>query len=277
MDRSKYTILVTGATGRQGGATATHLLADGWHVRALVRDPLKPAAEALAAAGAELVVGDLLEPATLAAAVAGAYGVYSVGTPFGAGFDAEEQMGRSIADAAVAADVQHFVYSSVIGADVDAGMPWVVSKHHIEQHLASLGMPTTILRPATFMESFLGQRDSIMAGTLTGMEAADVPHQWIAVDDIGRFAALAFEQPDVWVGRSVAIAGDEITGAQAAAAFSLAWGVDVGYEQAAPPKGMPTPKPAPAETPAPARADLAWLREQMPDLRTLAEWALEQR
>jgi len=78
MNARGKTIVVTGATGNQGGATARHLLADGWHVRALVRDDTAPAATALAAAGAELVRGNLDDPASVATAVRGAYGVYSV-------------------------------------------------------------------------------------------------------------------------------------------------------------------------------------------------------
>lgn len=276
MDRSKYIILVTGATGHQGGASARHLLADGWNVRALVRDPNKPEAHALADLGAELVVGDLLDPASLEAAVAGAYGVHSVQT-FVAGFDAEETEGRNIADAAKSAEVQHFVYSSVVGADLDAGMPWVISKHHNEAYLRSLDLPLTVLRPTSFMENLLRQKDSIMAGALTGPWATDEPHQWIAVDDIGRFVALAFEKPDEWVGRATVIAGDDLTGDQAAADLGLAFGVAVTYQQVAPPEGMPTPKAAEPGAPAPEKADLAWLREQIPDLKTLADWALAHR
>jgi uncharacterized protein YbjT (DUF2867 family) len=78
MNARGKTIVVTGGTGNQGGATARYLLAGGWHVRALVRDDTAPAATALAAAGAELVRGDLDDPASLETAVRGAYGVYSV-------------------------------------------------------------------------------------------------------------------------------------------------------------------------------------------------------
>jgi uncharacterized protein YbjT (DUF2867 family) len=104
MDTHGKTILVTGATGNQGGATARHLLADGWHVRALVRDDTTPAAAALAAAGAELVLGDLDDRASYAAAVRGAYGVYSVQSAN----DNQVAQGKNIADAAKAADVRTY-------------------------------------------------------------------------------------------------------------------------------------------------------------------------
>lgn len=127
------------------------------------------------------------------------------------------------------------------------------------------------------MENLLGQKDAIMAGTLTGTWAPDEPHQWIAADDIGRFVALAIEQPDEWVGRTAVVAGDELTGLQAATDLALAFGVAVSYKQVPPAEGMPAPRPAEPGSPAPQKADIAWLRERIPDLKTLTEWALAQR
>src|SRR4051794_12036467 len=104
-------ILVTGATGQQGGATARHLLAQGWRVRAFVRNPA--AAQALQQAGAELVQGDMNDAASLEAAMQGVYGVFSVQ----AHTSDETRQGKNVADAAKAAGVQHLVYTSVGGAD----------------------------------------------------------------------------------------------------------------------------------------------------------------
>ncbi|MDR3687331.1 MAG: NmrA/HSCARG family protein [Coriobacteriia bacterium] len=274
MARNDQTILVTGATGHQGGAAARHLLADGWKVRALVRDPQKPAARALAATGVELVPGDLTDRASLDAAVAGAYGVYSLQTPVGV--EQEVAEAKNLADAAMAAGVRHFVQSSVIGADRPSVLPWVAGKVEIEAYLHALGMPLTIFRPVTFMENLLHQRDGILAGKLTGFMPADSVHQWIAADDIGRFIALAFYDPDTWVGRTTEIAGDELTEEQGAAVLSMVLGTPVVYEQQAPPAGMPTPPPVPADAPAPHRADVAKLRESIPDLVTLVVWATNQ-
>jgi uncharacterized protein YbjT (DUF2867 family) len=272
MDRSDRTILVTGATGHQGGAAARHLLADGWNVRALVRDIEKPAAIALAEAGAELFLGDLDDPGSLEAAVWGAYGVHSVQVP--SSVEAETTRSRHLASAAKAADVKHFVYSSVIGADRESALPWVAAKVENEHYLRLLDLPLTIWRPTTFMEDWLDhQRDGILGGKLTGFEPPDTLHQWIAVDDIGRFIALAFAHPEIWIGRATEIAGDELSGRQAAAVFSRTLGVPVAYEQTAPPAGMPAPEPAPADAPPPSRADIAKLRESIPDLLTLDVWA----
>lgn len=276
MDRNEHVILVTGGTGRQGGAAAKHLLADGWRVRALVRDVEKPAARKLSEAGAELVVGDLTDRESLDAATAGAYGVYSMQTPIG--FEAEVAESTNLADAAAAAGVQHFVYSSVIGADRTSVFPWVIGKIANERYLHTLGMPLTIFRPVTFMENLLTrQRDGILGGRLTGFEPADVAHQWIAVDDIGRFIALAFFDPSSWIGRTTEIAGDELTGDQAATALTFALRVPISYEQIPSPPGRPVPASTPADAPPPNRADIPKLRESIPDLLTLMEWAAEQR
>jgi NAD(P)-dependent dehydrogenase (short-subunit alcohol dehydrogenase family) len=104
------TILVTGATGQQGGAVARALFAEGWKVRAFVRDPGKPAAQDLESLGAELTVGDLNDTASVERALAGAYGVYAVQTPMTPeGTAGEVRQGEALADAARRAGVEHFV------------------------------------------------------------------------------------------------------------------------------------------------------------------------
>src|SRR5512138_550411 len=149
-------IAVTGATGQQGGAVARKLLADGWKVRALTRDLNKPAAQALANAGAELVPGDMDSRSDLDVAFKGAYGVFSVQNFWlpGVGFEGEIQQGKNVADAAKAAGVQHLVYSSVGAAHRGMGQKHFESKWIIEQHIQALDIPYTILRPAAFMENY---------------------------------------------------------------------------------------------------------------------------
>jgi uncharacterized protein YbjT (DUF2867 family) len=136
------TILVTGATGRQGGAAARHLLVKGWQVRALTRDPDKATALALKQAGAELVQGDNNNRASLDAAMQGLYGVFSVQA---APPESEVQQGKNIANAAKAAGVQHFVFTSVQTADSLARVGGDGNKWEIEQYIQSIGLPATIL------------------------------------------------------------------------------------------------------------------------------------
>ncbi len=215
-------IAVTGATGQQGGAIARKLLADGWKVRALTRDANKPAAQQLAAMGAEIVPGDMDNPRELEAAFAGASRIFSVQNYWlpDVGFDGEIRQGKNVADAAKAAGVQHLVYSSVGAAHRGAGQKHFESKWIIEQYLHSLGLPYTILRPAAFMENFNWSRPAILGGTFVGRGLRPEKEvQTIAVEDIAVFAALAFADPKEYIGKTIELAGDEETEAETAATF----------------------------------------------------------
>ncbi|MFF9207497.1 MULTISPECIES: NmrA/HSCARG family protein [unclassified Streptomyces] len=218
-------VVVTGATGRQGGATARALLARGWEIRALVRDPKSPQALALEEAGAVLVRGDLDDEASLEAAVAGAYGVFSVQTFTGPdAFAGEVRQGKAVAQAAARARVAHFVYSSVDGADRPGRVQHFASKGEIERHIEALGMPATILRPTFFITNFehLGPQWGNGELMLTLALDPQTRLQMITPDDIGAFAADAFDAPADHLGRTIEIAGDELTGPQIAEVFARA-------------------------------------------------------
>jgi uncharacterized protein YbjT (DUF2867 family) len=278
MSNSDKLIVVTGATGQQGGATAKHLLKQGWRVRALTRDVQGAAAQALALAGAEVVAGNMDDRASLDQAFAGAYGVFSVQNFWlpDVGAAGEVRQGKIVADAAKAAGVRHFVYTSVGGAERKTGLSHFDSKWQIEQYVRSLGLPATILRPVFFMENLtspmMGPRDGVLANALKPTTSL----QMIAVEDIGFFAALAFARPQEFIGKAVELAGDALTMPQVAetmtrvtgqpvqfvevpleqvAAFSqetadmLAWFNDHGYE-----------------------ADIAGLRNLNPGLQTFATY-----
>jgi len=223
MKNSEKIISVTGATGQQGGAAARHLLAKGWNVRALTRDPSKPAAQALAAAGAEIVQADNDDRASLDRAMQGAYGAFSVQNFWlpGVGAGGEIRQGKNIADAAKAAGIEHFVYSSVGAAHRGMGQAHFASKWEIEQYVQSLGLPYTILRPVAFMDNYNWQRAAITNGTFTGWGLRpDKGLQLIAADDIGAVADLVFAHPQDYLGKTLEIAGDELTEQQIAATFT---------------------------------------------------------
>jgi uncharacterized protein YbjT (DUF2867 family) len=274
MDRSKCSIVVTGATGRQGGAVARKLVADGWGVCALVRDADKPAARALAGLGVSLLTGDLNDADSVARAVDGAYGVYSVQS-WTDGVDVEERQGKTLAEAAAKARVEHFVYSSVGGADRKTGVPHFESKARVEQCIHEVGLPFTTLRPVYFMENLLRQRDSICSGEIDPLINPDVPLQFIAVEDIASFVALAFRNPGGWLGHSVEIAGDELSFLEIAEVLSAQLGRSIDVR--------PVVRPAEAERQIMARwfeeygydADIDRLRTMLPSLHSLPEWARE--
>src|SRR5215831_741314 len=164
-DRAR-TILVTGATGRQGGAVIRHMLPGNWKLRALTRSPDSEAAQALVRQGIEIVAGDLEDPASLQRACRGVYGVYSVQDFWAVGAQREVRQGLNIADAAKHAGLQHLVYSSVGGAERNSGIDHWNSKWEIEKHIRKLGLPATIVRPAAFMENYY--IDQVEIGILKG-------------------------------------------------------------------------------------------------------------
>jgi uncharacterized protein YbjT (DUF2867 family) len=227
------TVLVTGATGRQGGAVVRHMLAKRWKLRALTRKTSSHAAQALARQGVEVVQGDLEDPSSVASATAGVYGVYSVQDFWAVGAKREVQQGKNVADAAKKAGVKHFVYSSVGGAERSTGIPHWESKWEIEKHIRSLGLPATVLRPVTFMEGYyIDQVEiGILKGKLADAVRSDKPYQTIATDDIGAFAALAFERPTEFIGKELEIAGSELTYLEAAQVFSHVLGKPVKFRK----------------------------------------------
>ena len=229
MSNSDKLIVVTGATGQQGGATAKHLLKQGWRVRALTRDVQGAAAQALAFAGAEVVAGNMDDRASLDQAFAGAYGVFSVQNFWlpDVGAAGEVRQGKIVADAAKAAGVRHFVYTSVGGAERKTGLSHFDSKWQIEQYVRSLGLPATILRPVFFMENLtspmMGPRDGVLANALKPTTSL----QMIAVEDIGFFAALAFARPQEFIGKAIELAGDALTMPQVAETMTRVTGQPV--------------------------------------------------
>lgn len=217
----KKIILVIGATGHQGGTVIAALGQTDFSIRALVRSASDPKALSLARSGVEVVQGDLDNPKSLLLAMQGAYGVFSVqGYRLG---DREVAQGKNVADAAHKGAVQHVVYSSVGGADRKSGVPHFETKWQVEQYIRILELPHTILRPAAFMEN-LEMTPPPMFMTLMRSVLQRKPLQLIAVRDIGKWAALAFSRPTEYMGRSIEIAGDEVTYEQMQQAYKNVYG-----------------------------------------------------
>ncbi|MET8697858.1 NmrA family NAD(P)-binding protein [Kitasatospora sp. NPDC004723] len=285
-DTAWGTVAVTGATGKQGAATARRLLAGGRAVRALVRDPAAPAAVALADAGAELVRADFDEPSSLAPALAGTTALFAVPPvaygPKGTDQELEFTRGRALADAAAAVGVRQVVFTGV--ASTSGAAFAAPGKRRIEQYLRERFPLVTVLRPVRFMTNYLGTTGVGLDGIVDGVHRhLFTPHdslQVIALEDIAEFAALAFEQPERFAGRTLELAGDDLTPVEAAAAISTAIGLPVRYDYV-------THEEATALNPDFAEirqqwaaghrwhADIEALRVIHPGLRTLADWLAE--
>ncbi|HEY0207563.1 NmrA/HSCARG family protein [Acerihabitans sp.] len=197
-DNNARIIVVIGATGQQGGAVARALAATGrWRVRAVVRNPASSVALCLRDHGIEVIHGNMDRPESLSAALAGAYGVYAM-QPSVRGTEIEIRQGAAIIDAACFADIRHFIYASVGGADRQSGVPHFESKWVIEQNLVRSGLPATVIRPAFFMENFvrLPLRIVLMALPRRYMPRHK-PLQMIAIDDIGNDPRLFRDYPQL--------------------------------------------------------------------------------
>lgn len=234
MTSNGETLLITGATGRQGGAVVRHLLGHGdWKIRALTRDPHSYAARELARRGVELVQGDLDDVSSLDRAVRGVCGIYSVQDFWTVGAKREVQQGKNLASVAKKSGVQHFVYSSVGGAERNTGITHWQTKWEIENYIRQLGLPATIFRPVGFMEGYhiLEVEVGILKGKLADPIRGDKPYQTIATDDIGAFVALAFSRPKDFIGLELEIAGSELTNVEAAKVFSRVLGKPVKFQK----------------------------------------------
>lgn len=239
------TVVVTGATGRQGGAVARALLAAGTPVRALVRNPRARGAIELERLGAQLVRGDLDDPASLRAVMEGARGLFSIQapgprrTPGDVHSDTELVRARNLAAAAAAARVGQVVHTSASGVTrlVDESR-WGASMSHTfqvktraEEAMRETGAAAvTILRPAAFMENFLPPSYFYAPGSADRLLVAydaDSPQAFVAVADIARAAAAAFSEPETFDGVELELAGDKPTLREAVDLLTDAWNTPI--------------------------------------------------
>jgi uncharacterized protein YbjT (DUF2867 family) len=275
-------MLVLGATGQQGGATARALAADGWHVRALVRDKQSSKAQDLASLGVELVFGDFQDPASIEMSMNGIHGVFSVlpssaDAKYGISDDDEVRFGIAAIDAAKRAGVQHLVYSSTIGASPDIGLGHYESKWHIEQYLRQSGVPFSIVRPAPFMELLLYPHFGLCQGVVTFFGAPDRVVQFIAVQDIGAIVAKLLVDPSHYLGVTIDIASDALSGNDIAAKISQATARQVPYMQVSAEAAAKNPMiarllQAMTDGKLAGQADIPSLRVLHPGLLTFDRW-----
>ncbi|QDE81865.1 NmrA family NAD(P)-binding protein [Myxococcus xanthus] len=236
---SNECVLVTAATGRQGGATARALLAEGsTPVRVMVRNPKEPNAKALAAAGAEVVVGDLDDPASLRAACAGARAVFSMQSPIisttGVDYSKELQQGRNLVEAALAEGVETFVHTATSGVGDHRNVEgwaegrWKSHETYWENKLATCDLVRsagfkhwTLILPATFMDHpMLDPAGFVDGRRLLTVIRTDQTIALVAPEDIGKTAAAALNNPATFNGVTLQLASDLLTLPQVAEVLS---------------------------------------------------------
>jgi uncharacterized protein YbjT (DUF2867 family) len=233
MDKSN-TILVTGATGQQGGAVARELLSAGYTIKVMTRKPEGEKAQELAKLGAEVVQGDLDNLESVRKAVNGAWGVFAIQNTWEAGVEKEEEQGKNFAKIAKEEGVHHYVYTSVASSDRKTGIPHFENKYRVEQTVIGLGFPSyTILRPVFFMENWLTPwfKPAIDEGNLAVAIKPETKLQMVAVEDIGKYGLWAFRDHEKLNGRVIEIAGDELTMPETADAINSTNGRKVDFFQ----------------------------------------------
>lgn len=218
----KLTVVVTGSTGKQGGAVARGLLERGHTVRAITRDPNSSQAKLLAKAGATLVVVSLEDTSAITKALEGATSLFAMTVPSG-GSHAERRQGIVAADAAKAAGV-HLVFTSVGSANQQTGIPHFDSKYEVEKHIAKIGVRATILAPVAFMENLYFIKEQLAKGVYASALAPTRALAQVAVADIGAVAVRVLEDSGRFTGKRFDLAGDELTGNDAIAILSRVTG-----------------------------------------------------
>jgi uncharacterized protein YbjT (DUF2867 family) len=253
---TKRTIAVVGATGAQGGALVRAIMADPespFAVRAITRKPDSPQAQALAAAGAQVVTGDSDNGETMKAALDGADAAFCV-TNYWEHFSPEREIAqaRALAEAVKSAGVAHAVWSTLEDTRrwvplEDARMPTLMGKYKVphfdtkgeaDGFFRELGVPTTFMLTSFYWENFiyfgLGPKpdpDGVLALTFP-LDDAKLPG--IAVEDIGKCAYGLFKRREEFIGKTVGIAGGHLTGTEMAAAFTRALGRETRYNNVPP-------------------------------------------
>ncbi len=266
------TVLVGGATGRQGNAVVDELLARGYSVRGLTRKPGSKGAIALADKGVEVVQGDYADPDSLLAAMQGVATVF-----FYSGFARNEVAeGNNVINAAKALGIKHLVYSSGASAEPGIGIEGS-AQAQVELAIIASGIPYTVLRPVAFMENFnRQQKRTAKMGVIDSRDPDRMLH-FIAIRDIGFLAGEAIAHPEVWVGKAVNIAGDSMTVEAYVDTYSEVMGREVVYTQLPLEQYLQT-------MPKPLRplfkwydevgytADVEGMRKRYPDLMTLEQY-----
>ena len=226
----KLAVVVTGATGQQGGAVVKSLLERGHEVRAVTRNTDSAKARELANIGVTLVGASLEDTAALTKALEGATSLFVMTTPFEGGPQAETRQGISAADAAKAAGV-HLVFNSVGSANRQTSVPHFDSKYEVEKYIAKIGVRATVLAPVYFMENLYFGKEQLAKGIYATPLAPTRRLGQVAVADIGAVAVRLLEDPGRFAGKRFDLGGDDLTANDILAILSRVTGRPFTYFQ----------------------------------------------
>jgi uncharacterized protein YbjT (DUF2867 family) len=279
---NRLTVLVTGATGRQGGHVSQLLLKKGHTVHAFTRNTQSPGAKKLAQMGANLVKGDFQDRRSLEAAFDGVDCVFAMSTPFEVGVEMETKQGMELADVAKLKK-KYLVFTSVAAANRNTGIPFFESKWKVEQHIKKLGIESVVVAPAYFMENLITYwSQGLKEGLYRHPFPPDKELPQSALDDIAAVAVLALENKERFLGKRLAIASEVLTGNQVAEILSRVLHRPIQYQQIPMEQVEKTSKDLATmfrwALQQNMRFDLAPIRRELPEIKwhTYEQWAKEQ-
>jgi uncharacterized protein YbjT (DUF2867 family) len=233
----KKTILVTGATGAQGGSVARHLLKqDEFRVRCLTRDSNSPAAIALLNAGAEIVEGNLSDKQSLIAAMLGCYGVFGT-TNFWEHFTKEREHGINLVDAVAESSVPYLILSTLPHykklSNGRYSVPHCDIKAELEQYARTIKPDATFVHVAFYYENFFSyfvpqKRDD--GSFAISFPQGETNLAAVSVEDVGGIVATLFQHKERYEGQTISIVGDDRRPADYAEAMSVATDRQVVYQ-----------------------------------------------
>ena len=225
-------IFVTGATGKQGSAAVESLINNGFTVKALTRNPDSAAAQKLKNLGAQIVIGNLDDTNSYRDQLRDVHGIFCVLT-YENGIDREIKQGIALANLSKEYGINHFLYSSVIGNDLNTGIPHWESKFIIENHIKQISLPYTIIRPCSLLENFLipQVKNRILKGKFPSPVNKQVVQQFMASKDVGAISACIFLNSEKYMGNTINLATDEMNMEQMALIFSEVTGKKVTFQK----------------------------------------------
>lgn len=290
MTTKTKTVLVAGATGKQGGALTRALLRKGIEVKALTRKPESEAAKQLELLGAQLATGDFNDRDSLREAMKNVDSVFVMSTPFEGGEATETRQSINAIEAAREAQVKQFIFTSIGNVDKKIGVSFYDSKYKVEEYLKKSGLTYTIVAPVYFMENLFAPRNLpiLQQGILPLALPAQRKLAQIALADIATFVALVIEQPERFASKRIDIVGEEISGEEMTAVVSKVSGRQMNFHEVSIDelknllKHMPTAHGIPSMFEWFNRVgysiDIAALHKEYPEIKwhTFESWAKQQ-
>ena len=222
------TIFVTGASGNQGGSVTRNLLSNGFHVKALVRDPAKLNTHE----NLQIIKGDLNDPDTYKDHLKDSDGVFC-NLHYNNGVEKEVRQGIDLINSARASDIKYFIYSSVIGCDLNTGIPHWESKFKIENHLKASGIDFAIIRPPSFYENLLFPqvKSRILKGKLVLPTRKDRVQQFMSATDVGKIPTTIFSEPGKYRNATMDLAAEQMDGQELALLLSEVMKTKIKFQQ----------------------------------------------